>query len=215
MSQKSKQTLGGEHGFCSITASLIPRNSRTSALWPLPTCVYTILEPRWAIILCKHYVSCCFNSVMEKSHLNDLFGVQSEVKISEKKMGELFVALVCNPGESREMGVLKACRKARWRSHPQRWNSFHLQPQLPVTPSPPSPPGCPLTHTGSLPVGHSATWWSVTGHSWSCDVTGHWELGVRWTHTHRCQTHHRGNIKPQQWFRIKGGVFISSHMLVV
>lgn len=52
----------------------------------------------------------------EKSHLNDLFGVQSEVKISKEEMGNLFIPLVCNPGESRKMSVLKTrqlpCRTA-------------------------------------------------------------------------------------------------------
>lgn len=37
MSQNSKQTLGYEHCFYSITASLIHRNTHTLALWHLPT----------------------------------------------------------------------------------------------------------------------------------------------------------------------------------
>lgn len=36
------------------------------------------------------------------THLNDLFGVQSEVKISKNKVGHLLIPLVRDPGKRRE-----------------------------------------------------------------------------------------------------------------
>lgn len=127
--------------------------------------VYRILEHSWAIIRWKHYVSYCFNSVIEKSHLNDLFGVQSEVKISKNKMGNFFIPLVCNPGESRRNECFKDMSL-------KNILPFKRE-QLPSTTTVPTHTittiswWCPLTHPCSVPVGHSTTWWSDPGLSLS------------------------------------------------
>lgn len=98
MSPNSKQTLDYEFCFYSITSSRIHRNTYTHTHFGFMAFTHICLQNIRAIITCKHYVLCYFNSVIKKSHLNDLFGVQSEVKISKDKMGKLFVTLVCNPG---------------------------------------------------------------------------------------------------------------------